>query len=176
LLDPYGNVVFRGSEYNTETGDINLNEQGFYSPNKRSATIAHELAHSFDDLAEQYGEEKESILGPSREKEEAIQRMLKLKPEYSKILNDPSFHKKEKSTQEGGATNRPAPNFQDYDFASGKFKSFIKKLPSSIQEELATEHHGRNYPLEGIKALSKGGFDKLVEASPKFKKLRSLIS
>jgi hypothetical protein len=138
-------------------------------PSTRSATIAHELGHGINNI----GRNKRRY-GADDKQEASIENMKRLKPATASVLDDEEKKLQGLTTSEDGYVNYPFPNFSDYDFESGNFKSDVQRTPASMQDQISRDHHGRNYPLENIINMSKkGGLDNVVEnqEDPKFQEL-----
>ena len=150
-----------GDEYNHETDTINIDPAA--PRNKKIGTILHEYGHNLDNIRRDHTRGKEH---PA---------LIAKKSAYTKVLKDEldRFN----TTQGEGGDNRPTPNFQDYDWQAGDFNSDVMRDPLDIQDEEARAHHlNRNYPLDNLKNVIKGGLDEIVDATPdKFNKLRNSL-
>lgn len=123
--------------------------------------ILHEYGHNLDRFQK-------------NEDEEGKSKLLKLKPEYSKVLNSDEVQSTTHS--EAGYKNPRIPNFEDYNFESGDFNSDWMRDPTDVQDEQAREHHiNRNYPMDNLKNFINGGLDKVVDTD-KLNKLKKLMS
>jgi hypothetical protein len=155
----------RGSFYvkplNKQTEQINIDR--YENAPTKVASVLHEYGHNLDFPQKMGDQAKKAAL-------------LKLKPQYSKVLNDEKIPRTTHS--EGGRNNPRIPNFEDYDWTEGEFNSDWMRDPLNIQDQQAKEHHiRRNYPLDNLKNFIKGGYDEIVESKPdKFNKLKKLVS
>lgn len=161
-------------------------------PSGDIGTAIHENAHLLDFLAKKYSKEKAIAKAEGREiapeKEKVIREFLKSKPASAPLFEeDPEDDKKfekyttltEKENKYGKKLDNPEiPNFGDYDFEKGEFRSDMIRDPLDVQEESGKPHHlDRNQTYENmIKALEdEGKLDRLTKEN-NFKKLRSIIS
>jgi hypothetical protein len=170
--DAITNDPEKGSQFDSyHPGPKNegMNIETGMHPSTRSATIAHELGHGINTISR-----NRKRYGADDKQEAAVENMKRLKPATASLLDDEEKKLQGLTSAESGYDNYPAPNFSDYDFESGNFNSDVQKTPANIQDQISREHHGRNYPLENIKNMSKkGGLNNVVdsEEDTKFQEL-----
>lgn len=170
-----------------ETGVMKLSGGGY--PSSNIGTAVHENAHLLDALARKYSKAKYIAKAQDKEipseKEQAIREFLKGKPAASSLFEekpdeDEKFFKpitaKESRNKYGRIIENPEiPNFGDYDFEKGEFRSDMIRDPLDVQEESGKPHHlDRNQTYENmIKVLEdEGKLDRVTM----FKKLRDKLA
>lgn len=175
---------------NLETGLMKL--AGRETPSGNIGTAIHENAHLLDALAKKYSKDKYIYKAQNRqispEREQAIQEFIKSKPAaYSSFKENPNEEEKffkgttltESKNKYGRIIENPEiPNFGDYDFEKGEFRSDMIRDPLDVQEESGRPHHlDRNQTYENmIKALEDEGKLDRVTKSDIFKKLRTKLA
>lgn len=133
-----------GDNYDVSEGiNINPYNQG------QAGTAMHELGHQLDRAYRNIRNSRENMF-TGEEYPEVIKlfdKINKENPEYKEVLD-----KDQRLTNnEGGEQNHPIPNFSDYDWKEGDFKSSFMTNPSDLQDMVAKKHHtGRNYPFDNL--------------------------
>ena len=148
-----------GDNYNPSRGlNIDPNQHSFVTG--KVGTIMHELGHQLDKSIES-GENKRTYpLTNIKRKSvnEFLDKLYSQNPKYKELANTPNPHEDEMTHSEAGATNNPIPNFRDYDYGAGEFKSDFVRNPTDLQDEIAKKHHkNRNYPFDNLINLIQKG-------------------
>ncbi len=165
----------KGPQYSPDEG-LNMDPNSI-STAKMLGTMGHELGHATDFLGQKANALKKYYPDePKTEKaKEVLERLLKIKPEYAQALGDEHNTHRDTTSSESGYNNPVIPNFKDYNWKEGDFNSDYMRDPLDIQKKVGEDHHhDRNYPYENLFNMVKE--DKLVEASPKFSKLKKLFT
>jgi hypothetical protein len=181
ILDSNG-----GDSMDKNTGALSLSGSG--SPADNVGTAIHESAHQLDRLSrahskDRYLKEKRDIEIPAG-RESAIAKFLKSKPAAKELLADKNTMYSDTTDTEkynrfmDRVTNDEIPNFADYSFPEGEFKSDMIRDPLNVQQESGEAHHiDRNQTYDNmIKAIEDDGSLDRVTENDRFKKLRGVLA
>lgn len=179
-----------GDSVEPDTGVMRLS--GSESLGGNIGTAIHENAHLLDSLARKYSKDK-YISGRQgtpmpQERESSIKQFLKGKPaslplftedpeEDEKFMRE-TTNKESYNKYRDKIVNDEVPNFADYSFPEGEFKSDMIRNPVDVQKESGEVHHiDRNQTYDNmIRAIEDEGKLDRVTKNDRFKKLRGLVA
>jgi len=179
-----------GDSVEPDTGVMRLS--GSESLGGNIGTAIHENAHLLDSLARKHSKDKfistKKGTPMPQERESSIKQFLKGKPaslplftedpeEDAKFMRE-TTNKESYNKYRDKIVNDEVPNFADYSFPEGEFKSDMIRNPVDVQKESGDVHHiDRNQTYDNmIKAIEDEGKLDRVTKNDRFKKLRGLIA
>lgn len=144
----------------------------------------HEIAHSVDDPIKQLKKSLQDPFSRSTDateiKRKALEDFSLRNPKVQKLVNNDITYTTNTEDLSKYKNITRTPNFEDYNWKSGEFKSDTIGNPIDKYKQVGGEHHiNRPFSLDNFINFNKGDLKDIVETkeiSPKFQKIKKIIA